>query len=293
MKVLIYSQRYKAADRPYVKTLIDKLQVEKIKFSFYQPFHKLLVVKSPEFADYPLISETDELTTGQFDFILSLGGDGTILNAVTLVKKAQIPICGINLGRLGFMATIEKTRIEEAIDKLINDEFRVEDRTMLRLLSSKDLFKGLTFALNDFTLHKRDTSSMMIIHTYINGDFINSYWADGLIVSTPTGSTGYTLSCGGPIVFPASANFVITPVAPHNLNVRPILISDDSEISFKIEGRSKNYLCTLDSRSEKVTAKIELSVKKNDFVARIVLLDDISFINTIRKKLNWGLDSRN
>lgn len=293
MHVLIYSQRYKTADRAYVEILLNKLTAEKIEFSFYAPYHEMLIKKNPQYADHALVKEDAELQEGDFDFVLSLGGDGTILNAVTLVKKAQIPICGINLGRLGFMATIEKTKIEEAIDKLIRNEYRVEDRSMLKLESNKDLFNGLNFALNDFTLHKRDTSSMMIIHTYINGDFINSYWADGLIVSTPTGSTGYTLSCGGPIVFPQSTNFVVTPVAPHNLNVRPIMISDDSEISFKIEGRSKNYLCTLDSRSTKVTKKIELKVSRNDFVAKIVLLDTISFIETIRKKLNWGLDSRN
>ncbi len=293
MRVLIYSQRYKTADRAYVDILLNKLNKEGIAFSFYEPFHKLLIKKNPQFMDHPIVRVEDTMNKKDFDFVLSLGGDGTILNAVTLVKKAEIPICGINLGRLGFMATIEKTKIEEAIDKLIRKEYRIEDRSMIKLESNKDLFNGLNFALNDFTLHKRDTSSMMIIHTYINGDFINSYWADGLIVSTPTGSTGYTLSCGGPIVFPESTNFVITPVAPHNLNVRPILISDDSEIEFKIEGRSKNYLCTLDSRSTKVTRKIELKVRRNDFNARIVLLDTISFIETIRKKLNWGLDSRN
>lgn len=293
MKVLIYSQRLKSADRPYIETLLKKLDNSGVIYSFYGPFHKLLSKKYPEYKDHETIAERESLSKNQFDYVLSLGGDGTILNAVTLVQAAEIPICGINLGRLGFMATIEKSRIDEAIDKLINKEFRIEARTMLRLSSNIPVFNGLNFALNDFTLHKRDTSSMIIIHTYINGDFINSYWADGLIVSTPTGSTGYTLSCGGPIVFPSSSNFIITPVAPHNLNVRPVVIADDSEISFKIEGRSKNYLCTLDSRSEKVTAKFELSVKKNDFVANIVLLDDISFINTIRKKLTWGLDTRN
>jgi NAD+ kinase len=293
MHVLIYSQRFKTADREYVKTLLSTLKDQAIKVSFYKPYHELLIKKFPEYSEHSTISEDATLAKEEFDMVLSLGGDGTILNAVTLVKKAEIPICGINLGRLGFMATVEKTRIVEAIEKIKRGEFRVESRSMLQLQSNKDLFDGLNFALNDFTLHKRDTSSMMIIHTYINGDFINSYWADGLIVSTPTGSTGYTLSCGGPIVFPQSTNFVITPVAPHNLNVRPIMISDDSEILFKIEGRSKNYLCTLDSRSTKVTKKIELKVSRNDFDAKIALLDDISFIETIRKKLNWGLDSRN
>lgn len=293
MKVLIYSQRLKVADKPFIQILLKKLDSEKIKYSFYTPFYEMLQKKWPEFGVFETIDDSAKLTKNQFDFVLSLGGDGTILNAVTLVQDAEIPICGINLGRLGFLATIEQTRIDEAITKLILKEYRVEARTMLQVESNMPIFNGLNFALNDFTLHKRDTSSMIIIHTYINGDFINSYWADGLVVSTPTGSTGYSLSCGGPIVFPTSSNFIITPVAPHNLNVRPLTISDDSEISFKIEGRSKNYLCTLDSRSQKVTSKIELTVRKNRFTANIVLLDDISFIQTIRKKLNWGLDSRN
>lgn len=293
MKVLIYSQRFKAADRPFVEKLLHKLEAESIQYAFFEPFHKLLIVKYPEYKNFEVISSKESLSKNQFDFVLSLGGDGTILSAVTLVQDAEIPICGINLGRLGFLATIEKTKIDDAVEKLVRGEFRIEARTMLHLESNIPIFDGCNFALNDFTLHKRDTSSMMIIHTYVNGDFINSYWSDGLVVSTPTGSTGYSLSCGGPIVFPSSANFIITPVAPHNLNVRPVTISDDSEISFKIEGRSKNYLCTLDSRSVKVTAKFELSVRKNNFVANIVLLDDITFIQTIRKKLNWGLDTRN
>jgi NAD+ kinase len=293
MHVLIYSQRFKTADKLYIETVLNKLKQENITFGFYAPYHAMLLKKYPEYADFETKNDGDKVEKGDFDFVFSLGGDGTILNAVTLVQEAEIPICGINLGGLGFMATIEKTRIEDAIDKLLSKEYRVEPRSMLSLNSNKSLFKGLPFALNDFTLHKRDTSSMMIIHTYINGDFINSYWADGLVVSSPTGSTGYSLSCGGPIVFPSSSNFVITPVAPHNLNVRPLVVSDDSKIEFHIEGRSKNYMCTLDARSEKVTSKVELRVQKNHFVANIVLLDDITFINTIRKKLNWGLDSRN
>lgn len=293
MKVLIYALRYKPEDQPYIETVLNSLERQKIGFSFYQPFHEMMIEALPAYKDHEVCAIDCQPKRSEFDFVFSLGGDGTILHAVTLVQGEEIPICGINLGRLGFMASIEKTRIEEAIDKLVNKEYRIEARSMLKLSTNSDVFDKLSFALNDFTLHKRDTSSMMIVHTYINDDFINSYWADGLVVSTPSGSTGYSLSCGGPIVFPSSSNFIITPVAPHNLNVRPIVIDDNSEISFKIEGRSKNYMCTLDSRSEIVTSETEFTVKKNDFSANIVLLDDITFINTIRKKLNWGLDSRN
>lgn len=293
MKVLIYSRTLKEEDHPYVIELLTELEARGVAFSFYDEYHKEIALAFPQYSEAETIGFGSRPKADDFDFVFSLGGDGTILHAVTLVQNEQIPICGINLGRLGFMATIEKTRIKEAIDKLAKGEFRTESRTMLRLHSSEPLFKDKSFALNDFTLHKRDTSSMMIVHTYVNDEFINSYWADGLVVSTPSGSTGYSLSCGGPIVFPESSNFIITPVAPHNLNVRPLVISDDTKISFRIEGRSKNYMCTLDSRSEIISADIKLDVTKCEFAANIVLLDDITFINTIRKKLNWGLDSRN
>jgi NAD+ kinase len=293
MNVLIYSRTLKKEDHLHVIELLETLESKGISFSFFEDYHKELATVFPKYAKHKTVGFGSGPKKGEFDFVFSLGGDGTILHAITLVKDAEIPICGINLGRLGFMATIEKSRIKEAIDKLIEGEYRTEARTMLSLKSPTELFGSKSFALNDFTLHKRDTSSMMIVHTYVNDEFINSYWADGLVVSTPSGSTGYSLSCGGPIVFPESSNFIITPVAPHNLNVRPLVISDNNKLSFRIEGRSKNYMCTLDSRSEIISADKELVVTKCDFVANIVLLDDITFIETIRKKLNWGLDSRN
>ena len=216
-----------------------------------------------------------------------------MLQAVTHVRDSGTPILGINLGRLGFLATIEKRRIKEAVDLLRRGMFMVEERRMLYLESNLPLFGEIPFALNDFTILKRDTSSMITIHTFINGAYLNSYWADGIIVSTPTGSTGYSLSCGGPIIFPNSGNFVITPVAPHNLNVRPTVISDDAVISFEIEGRAENFLCTLDSRFETITAAHQLAVRKNDFTARVVRLQDVGFLETLRNKLNWGQDKRN
>ncbi|MEM9847197.1 MAG: NAD(+) kinase, partial [Bacteroidota bacterium] len=171
--------------------------------------------------------------------------------------------------------------------------YRIDQRKLLLLESNQPLFNDLNFALNDCTILKRDTSSMITIHTYINGSYLNSYWADGLIISTPTGSTGYSLSCGGPIIFPQSGNFVITPVAPHNLNVRPIVISDNSIISFEVEGRANNFLCTLDSRFKPIDSTFQLAVKKCNFVARLVRFTDTGFLNTIREKLVWGVDQRN
>ncbi|MDH4057566.1 MAG: NAD kinase, partial [Cyclobacteriaceae bacterium] len=224
---------------------------------------------------------------------LSIGGDGTLLDSITHVGRAETPILGINTGRLGFLATISKEETEHALQKLFENDFTVDKRAMLRLESNKKLFGDLNFALNDFTVVKKDSSSMITMHTYIDGAFLNSYWADGLIVATPTGSTGYSLSCGGPLVFPRSGNFVITPVSPHNLTVRPIVVSDNSEITFEIEGRSKKFLISLDSRMAIVDASVKLLVKKESFSANLVQFEGQHYFKTLRQKLNWGLDIRN
>ena len=227
------------------------------------------------------------------DFFITLGGDGTILQAVTLIRDTELPIVGINLGRMGFLASIEKTRIREAIFALQRGVYLLDERSLLQLESNIPIFEKNNFALNDCTFLKRDTSSMVVIHTFINGAFLNSYWADGLIIATPTGSTGYSLSCGGPIIFPNSGNFVLTPVAPHNLNVRPIVLSDNSVITFELEGRAKNFLCTLDSRFETITNQHQVALRKNDFKIYLTRLNEQSFLQTIREKLAWGIDARN
>lgn len=239
------------------------------------------------------IDHYDSLKKEQIDFVLTLGGDGTILQATTFIRDLGIPIIGVNLGRLGFLANVEERHIDISISQLISGQYTIEERTMIYLESSPSLFGDLPFSLNDFTLHKRDNSSMITIHTYIDGDYLNSYWADGLIVATPTGSTAYSLSCGGPIVFPNSGNFIITPVAPHNLNVRPLVISDNSVISFEIEGRSENFLCTLDSRFETITSEHMLAVRKCDFNTKLVIPKNISFLKTLHDKMSWGADHRN
>src|ERR1700750_2601854 len=186
------------------------------------------------------------------EFLISLGGDGTLLDTVTMVRNKNIPVLGINFGRLGFLASIGKENAVTAIRALVKRGFVIDKRSLIHLDANEELFGDVPYALNEFAIHKKDTSPMIKIHTYLNGEFLNTYWSDGLIVSTPTGSTGYSLSCGGPIVFPESASFVITPVAPHNLNVRPIVVPDDNIISFEIEGRSENIICALDSRRELV-----------------------------------------
>lgn len=293
MQVVVYSKLAKEKDLPHIQRLFDALHEEQMTTYVYGPYLDQLQgkIRFPE--EVGIFEGYFDFSVKKFDFFIVLGGDGTILNAVTLVRDAQVPIVGINLGRLGFLASIEKRRIPEAIACLNRGRYNLTERGLIYLESNLPLFGDVRFALNDCTLLKRDTSSMIIIHTYINGAYLNSYWADGIIVATPTGSTGYSLSCGGPIIFPDSGNFVITPVAPHNLNVRPVVISDDAVISFEVEGRAENFLCTLDSRFETITAAHHLAVRKNDFSVRIVQLQDYGFLETIRDKLTWGIDSRN
>lgn len=282
----------KEANYTSVKKVIEEGRRRGVKLyantSVYEHLDKII---SDHDIDH--ISSHEDLVAVKVDFVMTLGGDGTILDATTMIRDLGIPILGVNLGRLGFLASVEEKYISVSFDQLEQNQYVIEQRTMIYLESSPAIFDKTNFALNDFTLHKRDTSSMITIHTYINGDYLNSYWADGLIVSTPTGSTGYSLSCGGPIVFPNSGNFIITPVAPHNLNVRPLVISDNSVISFEIEGRSENFLCTLDSRFETITSEHQLAVRKCDFNTQLVVLKNISFLKTIHEKLSWGADSRN
>lgn len=293
MQVVIYSQLLKKKDIPHVQELFDLLALEQFSTYVYGPYLEQLRPHIEFKRDVGIFEGYVDFRLKKFDMVITLGGDGTILKASTMIRDAGIPILGINLGRLGFLARVEKTKLAETLQLLARGRYETEVRDMIYLESNLPIFGDTPFALNDCTLLKRDTSSMITIHTYINGAYLNSYWADGIIVSTPTGSTGYSLSCGGPIVFPGSGNFVITPVAPHNLNVRPIVISDDSIVSFEIEGRAENFLCTLDSRFETITAVHNLAVRKNDFGVILVKLPGLNFMDTLRGKLNWGEDRRN
>jgi len=227
------------------------------------------------------------------DCMISLGGDGTLLDTVTFVKDTGIPVLGINYGRLGFLANIGKEELQSAIEALVNRQFVTDKRTLLHLDANIPLFGDTPYALNEFSLHKKDSSPMIKIHTYLNGELLNTYWADGLIVATPTGSTGYSLSCNGPIVFPDSASFVITAVSPHNLNIRPIIIPDNNIVSFEIEGRTDGFICTLDSRKETVPKEVQIAIKKEEFGINLIRLNENNFLQTLRNKLSWGLDKRN
>jgi NAD+ kinase len=234
----------------------------------------------------------DEVRT-QTEVLFSLGGDGTILEAITSIQHTETPILGINFGRLGFLANVGKDQIHQAIDVVSKGKYLIDKRSLLELHCNEPIFRDFPYALNEMTVQRKDQSSMITVHTYLNGELLNDYWADGLIISTPTGSTGYSLSCGGPIIYPTSGNFVLTPIAPHNLNVRPIIVSDDVVLSFEVTGRGNSFLCTLDSRFASIDSSFELAVKKASFGVRLVRLTDMNFISSLKNKLNWGMDQRN
>lgn len=291
--ILLYGQTVKLTDTGIIKALLQKLEDSPLDYYIFDGYKLSLNEASIEYKDRSAINTKDDLETNAIDLIITLGGDGTILKATNLVQDLDIPIMGINMGRLGFLANIEKSKILSAVDTIISGDFFTEERSMLSLQSNLPLFEDMPFALNDFTVHKRDTSSMITITVMVDDKYLNSYWADGLIFSTPTGSTGYSLSCGGPIISPDSGNIVITPIAPHNLNVRPIVISNDAEISIRVEGRSENFLCTMDSRYETITAEHKITLTKCPFRTKLAHLNGTDFMQTIREKMLWGLDKRN
>lgn len=291
MKIALHAKAVNEEVIPYIRQVYEELAARGAELYITKTFFKHLQGQGQEWADARLFSRIDSLEG--FDFVFSLGGDGTLLDTVTYVGASEVPIVGINTGRLGFLATMPKERIKELIDAMYHGYFSYEYRALLHLNADQDLFEGRNFALNEFTILKKDTSSMIVVHTYIDGEFLNSYWADGLIVATPTGSTGYSLSCGGPLVLPQSNNFIVTPVSPHNLYVRPMVVSDKSVISFEIEGRSNHFLVSLDSRSRTVDAGVQMAVRKEQFRAKLVKQSGYNFFDTLRQKLNWGLDNRN
>ena len=273
-----------------VQALLHQLTSRKIQLSVSSDFLSLNEVLLSNFL---FEVYTPERGRKKFDAFISIGGDGTFLETLTHVGSLEIPILGINTGRLGFLASIAQDQIRDAIDKLLKGNYEVEKRSLVFLTSNQKLFNGVNFGLNEFSILRKDSSVMILIKSYLNGDFLNSYWADGLMVSTPTGSTGYSLSCGGPILLPENENFIISPVSPHNLNIRPLIVPDTSEFSFEVESRTNNFLISLDSRSQTVNDNIQMKVKKAPFKAYLIKVEGMSFIETLRNKLSWGLDKRN
>ncbi|MBS1778952.1 MAG: NAD kinase [Bacteroidetes bacterium] len=292
MQVAIYNRTFEEQDIPTLQHIITMLETHGIQLIFFKEFYERI-------QPYITLKAMPRVFTGRqdlplnTDMLFSLGGDGTLLDTVCFVGNTNIPLIGINLGRLGFLAAIPEEEVEDAIISLVRGSYTLEKRSLIHLDSSIPLFDGAPYALNEFTLHRKDSSSMIKIHTYLNGEFLNTYWADGLIVATPTGSTGYSLSCGGPVVFPQTSSFIITPVSPHNLNTRPVVVPDDNVISFEVEGRTEQFLCTLDSRTEIITSNVQIAVKKEAFTISLVRPDEHNFLKTIRQKLYWGVDRRN
>lgn len=291
MTIAIFGSPYPEHFKKYIQHLIKRLESEHIKIIIEEDFNGFLQ-NSIRFTSNIDTFNSPESLSDSTDLLFSIGGDGTLLKAVTFVKDSNIPIMGINTGRLGFISSISAGQIDDAINDILKKNYSVNERALLELYTEKKLFKDKNFALNEVAISKKDTSSMIRIDAYVDNEFLNTYWADGLVVSTPTGSTGYSLSCGGPIIMPGTNNIIITPNAPHNLNVRPIVINDTSIIKLKVEDRDQLALVSLDSRSRAFDSNTELIIKKSDFKIRLIQPQNNSFTATIRNKLMWGLDKR-
>jgi NAD+ kinase len=292
MNIAIYGRPVNSTQVALAESIIETLKNNGCRLVIHEPYFHFLKKHISKLENYELFNSAPDLKNN-IDFLFSIGGDGTLLDTVTLVKDSKIAIVGVNAGRLGFLSSISMENLVNAVQSLKKGHYSVDSRTLLRLESNHPLFGDENMALNDFTLNKMETSSMITIHAYLNGEYLNSYWADGIIVATPTGSTGYSLSCGGPIIVPQSESFVITPIAPHNLNVRPIVVSDKNVISLEVEGRSQHFMATLDSRSLTIESGFQLALRKEEYCINLIRLNNENFLNTLRSKLNWGLDKRN
>ncbi len=294
MKVAIFGQFYHETSGASLIILCNLLEKRDVDVFIEKDFYKLIKDKEVLLKNYKDFKTYTELDNS-YDLLVSIGGDGTILRAVTHVKDYNIPIVGINKGRLGFLATVQDDEIENALELIFNDDYKISERSLLKIETSpknKDL-EELDFALNEIAVSRKNTTSMITVETQLDGEYLTSYWADGLIISTPTGSTGYSLSCGGPVITPGANSIVLTPIAPHNLNARPLVIPDDTEITLKVSGREDNYLVSLDSRIATVGNDTTITIKKADFKIKMIELKEESFLKTLRKKLLWGEDKRN
>lgn len=291
MRVGIFGKNFNVEFDEPIKLLVQELTNNGVEIWVYHRFADFLVERVGLNADTKTFSSA---TASELDMLISIGGDGSLLDTIGVVRGSGIPILGVNTGRLGFLSNVSIDTITESVMALVDKKYTIDNRELLQITSPDEDFRGWGYALNEATLHKKDTSSMITVKTWVNDTFMNSYWADGLIVATPTGSTAYSLSCGGPIVMPGSRNFIFTPIAPHNLNVRPMVIpSNNNVVKLKAEGREPNHLLTLDSRSFTISADTVLEIRTADFEISLVNLPGQHFFHTIRKKLNWGIDRRN
>ena len=293
MKIAIYGRFFSDEFSIYIQHLILKLESENCKLYIHSQFIEFLKQKIDFNSNLNSFINKEDLINEEIDFFISIGGDGTILDTIKLVEDSKIPILGINTGRLGFLSSISKDEINSSIEDILRKNYKIEERTLLKVNTSVNLFGKNNYALNELSILKNYSTSMISIKAYINDDYLNTYWADGIIIATPTGSTAYSLSCGGPIITPDSKNFIITPIASHNLTVRPIVIPDNSVIKLKVDGREQNFIIGLDSRSEIYKSSIELVIKKEDFTINLIKIHNETYYSTIRYKLLWGIDKRN
>jgi NAD+ kinase len=293
-KVAIYGQSYSISAEKEIQILLEVLQENNIVGFIEKQFYDLLIDGNILEKKYPTFSKFTDLDTS-FDTLFTLGGDGTILRAVTYIRNLGIPILGINTGRLGFLATINKKAIKKSIKHILKGEYTIQERTLLTIETTPKLeeFSELNFALNEVTIARKNTTSMIGVRTSLDKEYLTNYWADGLIIATPTGSTGYSLSCSGPVISPDSKSFVITPIAPHNLNARSMVISDKTNIELTIDSREKDFLISLDSRITSVPKNTKISIKKAPFTVKSIIPNNQSFLQTLRSKLLWGEDTRN
>lgn len=292
MKIAIYgknvSQKYLSA----IQFFFDELKRNEIEISVFSAFYVFLVENEIKFNT----GVTQFLTHKDLyavDYLISIGGDGTFLETITLVRDTNIPILGLNTGRLGFLSNVTTDEISQAINELINKNYEIDKRSMLSIATENNLFGDTNFALNEITLQRTDSSTMIIVHVYLDNEFLNSYWADGLIIATPTGSTAYSLSCNGPILLPSSESIIITPIAPHNLNVRPLIIPDNKTLSLQVEARTDTFLVAVDSRFKSVDVSTKMKISKTPYTINLVRLKNYTFLKTLRNKLMWGIDKRN
>ncbi len=292
MQFAVYGKSLSVEALTYLDQLIGKLRASDCGILFYEPFYRGIKDALHSGGSFKLFSPEDDIRN-KVDILISIGGDGTLLDTITLVRDSGIPVLGVNMGRLGFLSSLSREDMMQGIDRILSKDYLLDSRILLRLESKQGLFGDRNYALNDLALTRKGNFRMITVHAYIDGKFLNSYLGDGLIISTPTGSTAYSLSCGGPIINPGSENLVITPIATHNLTVRPVVISDHSIITLKIQDPSDEFIVSLDSRSETMQGSIELTVRKADFCINLLRFEGQDFFKTIRAKLNWGLDIRN
>lgn len=292
MRVAIFGKKITLDSRPFIETLHKDLENVHADILVYDKLNYFIKEHCDLGLEFEEFSTHEQLVKYKPDFLITIGGDGTILDAVTLIRESGIPILGINTGRLGFLSNVSKEKITSAVNALSEGNYTIDERIVLETSTSiSDM--DLNFALNEITVSRKNTTAMVTVHTWINDEYLNSYWADGLIISTPTGSTGYSLSCGGPIIMPGSENFVITPIAPHNLNVRPFVIPNNYKIRLKVEGREKQFLVSLDSRIYAMDTGSEINIGLGSFKIKMIKTEVQNFAETLRNKLLWGLDRRN